>query len=65
MIWVQEMYEKPRQRENGVMMVALDGLKHIFTPQTGILASVRGLGLDFINSTPGLKSRIMKYAMGL
>ncbi len=61
---MQEMYEQPRQRENGMMMMALDSLKHIFAPQKGLLASVRGLGLDLINGTPALKERIMKYAMG-
>lgn len=60
----KEMYEEPRQRENGMMMVALDSLKHIFAPQSGFVASVRGLGLDLINGTPALKARIMKYAMG-
>ncbi len=61
---MQEMYEQPRQRENGIMMVALDSLKRVFAPQSGVLASFRGLGLDIINSTPALKSSIMKYAMG-
>ncbi|EIE24634.1 flavin-dependent monooxygenase [Coccomyxa subellipsoidea C-169] len=61
---LEEMYEQPRQRENGMMMMALDSLKHIFAPQKGLLASIRGLGLDLINGTPALKERIMKYAMG-
>jgi 2-polyprenyl-6-methoxyphenol hydroxylase-like FAD-dependent oxidoreductase len=64
-IGFQDLYEKPRQTENGLMMAALDGLKRIFTPQTGILASLRGLGLDIINGTPELKRQIMKYAMGM
>ncbi|CAL8467656.1 g7194 [Coccomyxa elongata] len=61
---LEDMYEQPRQRENGIMMVALDSLKRVFAPQSGVLASFRGLGLDIINGTPALKSSIMKYAMG-
>ena len=64
MLSMQDVYEQPRQRENGIMMAALDSLKRVFAPQSGVLASVRGLGLDIINGTPALKSRIMKYAMG-
>ena len=61
----QEMYERPRQRANGAMMAALDGLKRTFTPQTGPFARLRGIGLDIINGTPALKQRIMSYAMGV
>ena len=59
------MYEAPRQRANGAMMAALDGLKRAFTPQAGPLATLRGIGLDVINGTPALKQRIMSYAMGI
>ena len=47
------------------MMTALDGLKRIFEPQDGLLASLRGLGLDMINGSSGMKRQIMKYAMGI
>ena len=46
------------------MMAALDGLKRVFAPQAGLLASMRSLGLDIINATPPVKHRIMRYAMG-
>ena len=61
---LQEMYEQPRQRANTSMMATLDSLKRVFVPQTGILATVRGLGLDVLNAAPPLKKRIMGYAMG-
>lgn len=64
LIW-QDLYEKPRQTENGLMMAALDGLKRVFAPQSGLLASLRGVGLDIINGNPELKRQIMKYAMGI
>jgi 2-polyprenyl-6-methoxyphenol hydroxylase-like FAD-dependent oxidoreductase len=59
------LYEAPRQRVNGAMAAALDGLARVFQPQQGSLAALRGLGLDLINSTPLLQRGIMKYAMGL
>ena len=62
---VQDMYESPRQQENAAMMTALDGLKRVFEPQDGLLASLRGLGLDVINGSGTMKKQIMKYAMGI
>ncbi len=62
---VQDMYESPRQQENASMMTALDGLKRVFEPQDGLLASLRGLGLDMINGSDVMKRQIMKYAMGV
>ena len=62
---LQDLYEAPRQRANAAMAAALDGLRRVFQPQEGALASLRGLGLDIINSTPALQRGIMKYAMGL
>ena len=61
----QRAYEAPRQRANGAMLAALDGLKRVFEPQTGLLSGLRGLGLDAINALPGAKQRIVRYAMGL
>ncbi len=46
------------------MMGGLDLLKRLFTPQQGLLASVRNFGLDAVNATPAVKQQIMKYAMG-
>ena len=61
----QIAYEAPRQRANGAMLAALDGLKRVFEPQSGLLSGLRGLGLDAINALPGAKQRIVRYAMGL
>lgn len=58
------MYEGPRQQENAAMMTALDSLKRVFEPQDGLLASLRGFGLDLINGSGAMKRQIMKYAMG-
>ncbi|KAK9803505.1 hypothetical protein WJX73_010743 [Symbiochloris irregularis] len=61
---LEEMYERPRQRANVSMMAALDALKRVFVPQTGLLATARGLGLDALNAFPLAKNRVMMYAMG-
>ncbi|KAK9816974.1 hypothetical protein WJX72_007658 [[Myrmecia] bisecta] len=61
---LEGQYERPRQRANTAMMAAIDSLKHVFTPQSGPLASLRGLGLDVVNLTPAVKGRILSYAMG-
>ena len=62
---MQEMYEAPRQSENARMMTALDSLKRVFEPQDGLLASLRGLGLDLLNGSGVMKRQIMRYAMGV
>ena len=62
---MQEMYEAPRQSENARMMTALDSLKRVFAPQDGLLASLRGLGLDLLNGSGVMKRQIMRYAMGV
>ena len=61
---LQEHYERPRQRANVSMMAGLDLLKRLFTPQEGLLANMRNLGLDTVNIMPAVKQQIMKYAMG-
>lgn len=61
---VQEKYEQPRQQANVTMMGGLDLLKRFFSPQQGLVASMRNLGLDAVNATPMVKQQIMKYAMG-
>ncbi|KAK9834120.1 hypothetical protein WJX84_000985 [Apatococcus fuscideae] len=62
--FLEEHYERPRQRANVSMMAGLDLLKRLFTPQEGLLANMRNLGLDTVNIMPAVKQQIMKYAMG-
>lgn len=62
--YLQEQYERPRQQANVTMMGGLDILKRLFTPQQGLLASMRNLGLNTVNASPMMKKQIMSYAMG-
>lgn len=61
---MQEEYERPRQQANISMTAALDGLKRIFEPQTGLTARIRSISLGFLNDVPFAKDKIMQYAMG-
>ncbi len=61
---LQEEYERPRQQANISMTAALDGLKRVFEPQTGLTARIRSIGLGLLNDVPFAKDKIMQYAMG-
>lgn len=61
---MQDEYEHPRQQANISMTAALDGIKRVFEPQTGLSARVRSIGLTLLNEVPFAKDKIMQYAMG-
>ena len=61
---MQVQYEAPRQQANIAMTAALDGIKRVFEPQTGLTTGLRSLGLSLVNGVPSAKDRIMQYAMG-
>jgi len=46
------------------MTAALDGLKRVFEPQTGLTARIRSIGLGLLIDVPFAKDKIMQYAMG-
>lgn len=64
MTLLEEDYERPRQQANISMTAALDGLKRVFEPQTGLTARIRSIGLGLLNDVPFAKDKIMQYAMG-
>lgn len=61
---LEDEYEHPRQQANISMTAALDGIKRVFEPQTGLSAGVRSIGLAVLNEVPFAKDKIMQYAMG-
>ncbi|KAL0049996.1 hypothetical protein WJX82_002364 [Trebouxia sp. C0006] len=61
---LEEEYERPRQQANISMTAALNGLKRVFEPQTGLTARIRSIGLGLLNDVPFAKDKIMQYAMG-
>jgi ubiquinone biosynthesis UbiH/UbiF/VisC/COQ6 family hydroxylase len=62
---VLNKYEKERKEANVIMGASLDLLKRVFDSQSGPLQVARTLGMATLNSTPIIKERIAKYAMGL
>jgi 2-octaprenylphenol hydroxylase len=62
---VLRRYERWRKGENVRMTMVLDGLQRLFGHPAGAIKTVRGLGLNAVNSLPYLKNRIMRLAMGL
>ena len=62
--WLAARYGEPRRAAARGMQVALDGLGAIFAPQTGPLASLRGLGLAAVDALPPLRAAVVRYASG-
>jgi 2-polyprenyl-6-methoxyphenol hydroxylase-like FAD-dependent oxidoreductase len=67
-------YEGPRQRENLMMMGALEGLQRVFGVQGGegwlgqlgaMFGAARSGGMAALNAAGPVKNRVMWYAMGL
>ncbi len=61
---LETQYERPRQSANLRMAATLDALKRVFQPQNAVFASIRGAGLNLINSAPAVRTKIMEVAMG-
>lgn len=61
---VLQHYEQERRPINDTMILALNAIWHIYHAQ-GPLAAARNIGMDAINSIPGLKHQIVEHAMGL
>eukprot|EP00891_Asterochloris_glomerata_P006646 jgi/Astpho2/6646/fgenesh1_pm.00101_%23_17_t len=61
---LETQYERPRQSANMRMAATLDALKRVFQPQNAVFASIRGAGLNLINSAPAVRTKIMEVAMG-
>ena len=62
--WLAAKYDEPRRAAARGMQVALDGLSTVFGPQTGPLASLRGLGLAAVDALPPLRAAVVRYASG-
>ena len=57
--------EKERKEANVIMGASLDLLKRVFDSQSVPFQVARTVGMATLNSTPLVKERIAKYAMGL
>ncbi|MFS1704819.1 FAD-dependent oxidoreductase [Alteromonas sp. AMM-1] len=62
---LQEGYEQPRQRDNALMMGAMDGFYSTFSNDIGPLKLVRNGLLKLAHHSGPVKQQVLKYAMGL
>jgi len=58
-------YEQKRQAANLQMQGGVHAIKTLFTPNEGLLAMARCMGLDLFNATPLIKNTAAAYAMGI
>ena len=62
---VLNSYEKERKEANIIMGASIDLLKRIFDSKLTPVQVARTIGMATLNSTPLIKERIAKFAMGL
>lgn len=62
---VLRRYERARKGPNLAMIAGMDFFKQVFGERLGFLQGIRGLGINFINSSKFLKKKLMRQAMGL
>ena len=60
-----QRYERARKGENLVAMKVMEGFKHLFGHDVGLVKLARNTGLNLFNSMPQAKQQIMRSAMGL
>jgi 2-octaprenyl-6-methoxyphenol hydroxylase len=62
---VLERYQRWRRFDNGLMMVATDGLNRLFSNSVRPLRLARDLGLAAVSKLPPVKRLFMRNAMGM
>tara|TARA_R110002153_G_scaffold65660_7_gene175550 strand:- start:5106 stop:6404 length:1299 start_codon:yes stop_codon:yes gene_type:complete len=58
-------YEKPRQRDNGLMMSAMDGFYGLFSNDIGPIKWIRNQLLSVAQQFEPAKREVLKYAIGM
>jgi 2-octaprenyl-6-methoxyphenol hydroxylase len=62
---VLERYQRWRRVDNLTLLGVTDGLNRLFSTSLPPIALARQVGLAAVNAMPGLKSLLMRHAMGL
>ncbi|KAA8492802.1 Ubiquinone biosynthesis monooxygenase COQ6, mitochondrial [Porphyridium purpureum] len=57
-------YQKDRLLKNVAMIMSIDAVGRIYKTPGPVAAAIRAMGTGIISSAPGIKDRIMRYAMG-
>ncbi|NQZ24605.1 MAG: FAD-dependent monooxygenase [Colwellia sp.] len=58
-------YSRWRKAEAAEMVVAMEAIKQVFTPQQGAAKLIRGIGLSLIDNIKPVKQAMIKQALGL
>ncbi|WP_395480250.1 FAD-dependent monooxygenase [Candidatus Curculioniphilus buchneri] len=58
-------YECIRQHGNALMLMSMQGLQELFSGHNPIKKWIRNQGLQIVNTLPGIKSCLIRQAMGL
>jgi len=64
-LWALRRYERARRGENGLMLMAMDGFKRLFSNRVPPLAALRSAGLFAADRISPVKHRFMLHALGL
>lgn len=58
-------YARARKEDVLLMQIATDGLARLFDANAGLLQTVRNLGMNVLDSLPGVKRRLIARALGV
>lgn len=58
-------YERWRRGEDGAMVLALEGFKHLFGSRNPVIAGLRNAGMTLVDRSGPVKHAIMRRAMGI
>jgi 2-octaprenylphenol hydroxylase len=64
-LWALRRFERARRGENGLMLMAMDGFKRIFSNRLPPLAVLRSAGLVAADRISPVKRLFMRHALGL
>jgi 2-octaprenylphenol hydroxylase len=64
-LWALRRFERARRGENGLMLMAMDGFKRLFSNRVLPLAALRSAGLVATDRIGPIKHLFMRHALGL
>jgi len=62
---VLRRYDRWRKTENAAMLLALDGLKHLYGSQNPLVGRIRSIGLNLVDAARPLRRRLARHAAGI
>lgn len=62
---VLRRYQRWRETESAAMLLAFDGLKHLYGSESPLLSRVRSIGLNLVDAAKPLRLRFARHAAGV